>query len=97
MSFENQTVMVTGAACNLGQAAAAAFASQGARLVQPGRQLESLQAAFGDAGDNRLFLAADLLDGPQVAAALTAAVTVARPCHASPARGAGQHPGRLGD
>ncbi|CAM3337821.1 SDR family NAD(P)-dependent oxidoreductase [Polaromonas hydrogenivorans] len=74
MSFENQTVMVTGAAGNLGQAVAAAFAGQGARLVLIGRQLESLQAAFGDAGDNRLFLATDLLDGPQVAAALAAAV-----------------------
>lgn len=74
MSFENQTVMVTGAAGNLGQAVAAAFASQGARLALIGRQIESLQAVFGDAGDNRLFLAADLLDGAQVAAALAAAV-----------------------
>ncbi|ABM36432.1 SDR family NAD(P)-dependent oxidoreductase [Polaromonas naphthalenivorans] len=74
MSFENQTVMVTGAAGNLGQAVAAAFASQGARLVLIGRQTESLQAAFGDAGDKRLFLATDLLDGAQVAAALAAAV-----------------------
>ena len=57
MSFENQTVMVTGAAGNLGQAVAAAFAGQGARLVLLGRQRGSLQAAFGDAGDNRLFLA----------------------------------------
>lgn len=74
MSFENQTVMVTGAAGNLGQAVAAAFASQGARLVLLDRQLQSLQAAFGDEGDHRLFLAVDLLDGPQVAAALAAAV-----------------------
>lgn len=72
MSFENQTVMVTGAAGNLGQAVAAAFASQGARLVLIGRQFESLQAAFGDAGDSRLFLAADLLDSAQVAAAVAA-------------------------
>ena len=74
MSFENQTVMVTGAAGNLGQAVAAAFASQGARLVLLDRQLQSLQAAFGDEGDHRLFLAVDLLDGTQVAAALAAAV-----------------------
>jgi NAD(P)-dependent dehydrogenase (short-subunit alcohol dehydrogenase family) len=74
MSFENETVMVTGAAGNLGQAVAAAFASQGARLVLLDRQLASLQAAFGDEGDHRLFLTADLLDGPQVSAALAAAV-----------------------
>ncbi|MEP6589296.1 MAG: SDR family NAD(P)-dependent oxidoreductase [Polaromonas sp.] len=74
MSFENKTVMVTGAAGNLGQAVAAAFASQGARLVLLGRQVGPLRTAFGDEGANRLFLAADLLDGPQVAAALAAAV-----------------------
>ena len=74
MSFESQTVMVTGAAGNLGQAVAAAFSSQGARLVLIDRQRDSLQAAFGDEGDHRLFLAADLLDCPQVAAALAAAV-----------------------
>lgn len=72
MSFKNQTVMVTGAAGNLGQAVAAAFASQGAQLVLIGRQTDSLQAAFGDAGDSRLFLTADLLDGAQVGAAVAA-------------------------
>jgi NAD(P)-dependent dehydrogenase (short-subunit alcohol dehydrogenase family) len=74
MSFENQTVMVTGAAGNLGQAVAAAFASQGARLVLIDRQLDSLQAALGDERDARLFIAVDLLDGPQVSAALATAV-----------------------
>ena len=74
MSFEHQTVMVTGAAGNLGQAVAAAFASQGARLVLLDRQLDSLQGAYGEEGQSRLFLAADLLDGSQVSAALAAAV-----------------------
>ncbi|HEY3046984.1 MAG TPA: SDR family NAD(P)-dependent oxidoreductase [Polaromonas sp.] len=74
MNFEYRTVMVTGAAGNLGQAVAAAFAGQGARLVLLGRQLDSLRAAFGDEGPDRLFLAADLLDGRQVAAALAAAI-----------------------
>ncbi|UUZ68923.1 SDR family NAD(P)-dependent oxidoreductase [Polaromonas sp. P2-4] len=74
MSFEHQTVMVTGAAGNLGQAVAAAFAGQGARQVLLGRQLDSLRAAFGDEGPDRLFLATDLLNGQQVAAALAAAV-----------------------
>ena len=74
MSFKNKTVLVTGAAGNLGQAVAAAFARQGARLVLLGRSVDSLKATFGEAGDNRLYVAADLLDGPQVAAALAAAV-----------------------
>src|SRR5213594_3333630 len=74
MSFEHRTVMVTGAAGNLGQAVAAAFAGQGARLVLLGRQIDSLRAVFGDEGADRLFLAADLLDGQQVAAAVAAAV-----------------------
>ena len=74
MNFENKTVLVTGAAGNLGQAVAAAFAAQGARLVLLGRSVDSLQAAFGEAGDQRLYVAADLLDGPKVAAALAAAV-----------------------
>ena len=74
MSIEQRTVMVTGAAGNLGQAVAAAFASSGARLVLVERQIEALTATFGDAEENRQFLAADLLDGPQVAAAVAAAV-----------------------
>ncbi|MDO8248643.1 MAG: SDR family NAD(P)-dependent oxidoreductase [Rhodoferax sp.] len=74
MSFEPQTVMVTGAAGNLGQAVAAAFAAQGARLVLLDRQVDSLRAVFGEAGADRLFLPADLLDAQQVAAALAAAV-----------------------
>ena len=74
MSFENQTVMVTGAAGNLGQAVAKAFAAQGARLVLLGRQLDSLHSVFGDEGAQRLFVPVDLLDAQQVAAALAAAV-----------------------
>lgn len=74
MSTAQRTVMVTGAAGNLGQAVAAAFASQGARLVLIDRQLELLRLAFGEDSDDRQLLAADLLDGPQVAAAVDAAV-----------------------
>lgn len=74
MSFEHQTVMLTGAAGNLGQAVAAAFAAQGARLVLLDRQLDSLRTAFGEEGADRLLLPADLLDAQQVAAALAAAV-----------------------
>jgi NAD(P)-dependent dehydrogenase (short-subunit alcohol dehydrogenase family) len=74
MSFEHQTVMVTGAAGNLGQAVAAAFAAQGARLVLLGRQVDSLRTVFGEEGADRLYVQTDLLDARQVAAALAAAV-----------------------
>ena len=74
MTFENTSVLVTGAAGNLGQAVAAAFAHQGARLVLLGRSVDSLKAVFGEAGDKRLYVAADLLDDAQVAAAWAAAL-----------------------
>lgn len=74
MTFENTSVLVTGAAGNLGQAVAAAFAHQGARLVLFGRSVDSLKAVFGEAGDKRLYVAADLLDDAQVAAAWAAAL-----------------------
>ncbi|MDR7378874.1 NAD(P)-dependent dehydrogenase (short-subunit alcohol dehydrogenase family) [Rhodoferax ferrireducens] len=73
MSFQNHTVMLTGAAGNLGQAVAAAFAAQGARLVLLDRRLDALQHSFGDTGPDRLLLATDLLDPGQIAAALAAA------------------------
>jgi NAD(P)-dependent dehydrogenase (short-subunit alcohol dehydrogenase family) len=74
MKFENQTVMVTGAAGNLGQAVAGAFARRGARLVLLDRQVDALKVAFGDDEQDHLFLAADLLDAPQVSAALAVAL-----------------------
>ena len=73
MSFENHTVMLTGAAGNLGQAVAAAFAAQGARLVLLDRRLDALQHSFGIENPDRLLLATDLLDASQIAAALAAA------------------------
>ena len=73
MSFENHTVMLTGAAGNLGQAVAAAFAAQGARLVLLDRRLDALQHSFGTENPDRLLLATDLLDPGQIAAALAAA------------------------
>lgn len=74
MNFKHRTVMVTGAAGNLGQAVAAAFSAQGAQLVLLDRQLDALQRAYGAAGPDRLLLATDLLDAAQVAAAQAAAI-----------------------
>ena len=62
MSFGNQTVVVTGAAGNLGKAVAGAFAALGANLVLVDLKRESLAAAFGAENDRRLYVAANLLD-----------------------------------
>ena len=74
MTFKDRTVMVTGAAGNLGQALAAAFAQQGARLVLLGRQTDAMRIVFGEEGPDRLYLATDLLDAQQVSAAFNTAV-----------------------
>ena len=73
MSFEHRTVMITGAAGQLGRAVAAHFAQAGARLVLVDRQADSLEAAFG-AGAEHALVSANLLDGPQLQSALAAAV-----------------------
>lgn len=75
MSIPTQTVLVTGAAGNLGQAVAAAFTERGARLVLLGREIKALRATFGEEGADRLYLAADLLDSGQVASALAEALS----------------------
>jgi len=67
MDFANRTVMITGAAGNLGRAVAAAFADRGARVVLVDRDEETLRKAFGATGE-RLLLATDLLDPVQVEA-----------------------------
>lgn len=73
MSVE-RTVMVTGAAGNLGKAVAAAFASSGAQLALIGRSVDVLRTAFGEEGPRRLFLSLDLLDASAVEAALATTV-----------------------
>ena len=74
MTFNGQTVMVTGAAGTLGHAVAETFFARGANLVLVGRRREQLAAAFGDEGERRLFVAADLLDVGQVETAVAAAI-----------------------
>lgn len=66
MTFRNRTVLVTGAAGQLGQAVSRAFARQGANLVLLGRNQASLTAAFGATSETCLFAATDLLDQAQV-------------------------------
>jgi NAD(P)-dependent dehydrogenase (short-subunit alcohol dehydrogenase family) len=77
MDFANQTVLVTGAAGNLGSAVADAFGGHGANLVLVGRSRETLARRFGaDEGARRLFVAADL--GRSVDAERAAEAALAR-------------------
>jgi len=67
MTAARNVVLVTGAAGQLGQAVAAQFAQQGARLLLLDRDANTLQAQFGAIAD-AILLDADLLDRAQVAA-----------------------------
>ena len=62
MNFANRTVIVTGAAGNLGKAVATAFAEQGENLVLVDLQRDSLAAAFGAENPQRVFAAENLLE-----------------------------------
>ena len=68
MEFSDRTVLITGAAGNLGRAVAAAFAARGARLVLLDRRAEAAQ------DEKRLSLAVDLLDAASVQAAADKAI-----------------------
>ena len=68
MEFSDRTVLITGAAGNLGRAVAAAFASRGAKLVLLDRRADAAQ------GEKRLALAVDLLDAASVQAAVDEAM-----------------------
>ncbi|HYG88542.1 MAG TPA: SDR family NAD(P)-dependent oxidoreductase [Azospirillum sp.] len=74
MNFENRTVLVTGAAGNLGRAVAVTFARSGANLVLVDRAHEALEGDFGVDEERRLLLAADLLDPASVDAAVATAL-----------------------
>ncbi|HET6599866.1 MAG TPA: SDR family NAD(P)-dependent oxidoreductase [Burkholderiaceae bacterium] len=74
MSFDSKTVLITGAAGNLGRAVARAFADQGARLALVDRDTDNLRGVFGDETAQQLFVAADLLQPEQASAAVSAAI-----------------------
>jgi NAD(P)-dependent dehydrogenase (short-subunit alcohol dehydrogenase family) len=65
MDFADRTVIVTGAAGNLGRAVATAFAERGANLVLVDLKEEALARAYGSGGERRLFAPANLLDVAQ--------------------------------
>ena len=71
MTFESKTVVITGAAGNLGCAVADAFASLGARLVLVDATRELLDRAHTGSQTGPLKIAVDLLDARAVAEAPT--------------------------
>lgn len=68
-----RTVVITGAAGNLGQAVARLFEARGDNVVLVGRR-ESLVSAFRSESAQRMFATVDLLDAAHVGAAIAAAV-----------------------
>jgi NAD(P)-dependent dehydrogenase (short-subunit alcohol dehydrogenase family) len=74
MEFRDRTVLVTGAAGNLGRAVAGVFAARGANLVLLDQRRETLATAFGVEDGRRLFAPSDLLDPASTGAAVETAV-----------------------
>jgi NAD(P)-dependent dehydrogenase (short-subunit alcohol dehydrogenase family) len=69
-----RTVMITGAAGNLGRAVAAAFAHEGANLVLVDLTRDSLERAFGAEAQTMQFAPTNLLDAAQVQSSVDAAL-----------------------
>ena len=74
MTKPPRTVMITGAAGNLGRAVAAAFAQEAANLVLVDLTSDSLERAFGAATPAMQFVPTNLLDAAQVQASAGAAL-----------------------
>jgi len=74
MEFQDRTIVITGAAGNLGRAVADAFAGRGANLVLVDLKNEALQRIFGTGDSRRLLAAANLLDQAQLDAMAMQAV-----------------------
>jgi NAD(P)-dependent dehydrogenase (short-subunit alcohol dehydrogenase family) len=74
MEFDQQAVVVTGAAGNLGRAVSAAFAARGASLVLVDQRRDLLEGAYGAESERRLFSPANLLEQGQADAMATAAL-----------------------
>ncbi|MGH8461462.1 MAG: SDR family NAD(P)-dependent oxidoreductase [Stenotrophobium sp.] len=75
MGFDNKVVMITGAAGNLGQAVAAAFAAAGAQLALVDLSDAVLHKAYPQVSTRQLLVAADLMKSDSTAAAVDAIVS----------------------
>jgi NAD(P)-dependent dehydrogenase (short-subunit alcohol dehydrogenase family) len=74
MEFADQSVLVTGAAGNLGRAVATAFADRGATLILADQARDALAKAFGAEDARHVFAPVDLLDQAQTTAAVARAI-----------------------
>lgn len=74
MNARDRTVIVTGAAGNLGRAVAKAFADLGANLVLVDLKRENLQGVFGTENDHRAFAPTNLLEMAQATGVAQAAL-----------------------
>src|SRR5690349_19352219 len=74
MSAQRRTVIVTGAAGNLGKAVARAFAAQDANLVLVDLERQALERAFEGENERRVFVPANLLDMAGATAVAQAAI-----------------------
>src|SRR5262245_8895008 len=74
MSFKGQTVLITGAAGNLGHAVAAAFAAAGANLALLDLNEDALKKTPTAGAGDMLRQRVDLSDTASIAAAVDAAV-----------------------
>ena len=68
-TFGNWTILITGAAGNLGRVVAETFAAQGANVALVDRHRDLLERTFGSESERRMFVIANLLDQAQVDAA----------------------------
>jgi NAD(P)-dependent dehydrogenase (short-subunit alcohol dehydrogenase family) len=74
MTFTHRTVLVTGAAGNLGRAVARAFEQAGANRVLVDLNADALGEAFGTSNERQLIAPTNLLDPTQVDATVKAAI-----------------------
>ena len=74
MNFADHTVLVTGAAGNLGRVVASAFAERGANLVLVDVRRDALERAFGAESERRVFAPTNLLEQGEVDVAVASAV-----------------------
>jgi NAD(P)-dependent dehydrogenase (short-subunit alcohol dehydrogenase family) len=74
MDFQDRTVMITGAAGNLGRVVAETFAQRGASLVLVDLKLDALQKVFGTGNTKHLLAPTNLLEQGQVDATVQKAI-----------------------
>ena len=98
--FSGRTVIVTGAAGNLGQVVARRFEGLGARLALIGHSAERLAAIHGEDGPDKMLVAVDLVDraasaraiadiaerlgGPHIVCAIAGGFHMGEPVHETP-------------